>query len=406
MPQFSIVMNHFFKQLARYNLIIFLLVLFSLPLFLSLFLMINKEAMPPFIRSGYKLHGLNKELNVIPFTIKNFKSHEFQKYVEDFVANKLPLRSFFIRMNDQLYYSLLKKSYLNNSQVIIGKSNQLFEYSYIDDYCKKNVVDINKLKLWADHLKELSDFFKRQNKVFIYLITPSKAEYMPENIPSRFSCKGKGSKEALAQLSSLLRERKVLFVNAADQIYDAKSNYAIPLFSTGGTHWNSVGASIAANSIIALLNQSFHQSISKIKLDYQVATDPIGTDRDLLDLLNLLKPNDQYKVPLINHVKTNHYQTNYTLSCIGGSFLGQVLALYYDYDFFPKITYYYYFKIRKLTYGLKQISAIEESELDTQKLVKELVKSNIIVLEENSSKVASTNHAALFYDVMKKIYLF
>src|SRR6185437_3651531 len=62
------------------------------------------------------------------FSKKSLQSHAFQNYTEKLFEANTRFRKKFIAVNNQLYYSLFKKS-LANSGIIIGKENQLFELS-------------------------------------------------------------------------------------------------------------------------------------------------------------------------------------------------------------------------------------------------------------------------------------
>jgi hypothetical protein len=146
---------------------------------------------------------------------KHFSNRAFQQYFEELTTKKLRMRNFFVGTSNQFYYSVFKKSFAENSHVIIGKNNQLFEILYILSYCRLSNLnhDQSDLLVWADKIKKLSDYFEKQSKTFIYLITPSKVEYMPNAIPDRFPCLREGISMHVKQIVRLLEERGVRYIN-------------------------------------------------------------------------------------------------------------------------------------------------------------------------------------------------
>ena len=111
------------KMLWRYNLLWVLCILMLLPgFFFLLSVIFGEHAVIKFMRPQYKLHGITTETSQPIFNLNHFKSHDFQKEFEDYLAAAMPLRSLFIRINNQFFYSFFKKSFSYNNQIIIGKS--------------------------------------------------------------------------------------------------------------------------------------------------------------------------------------------------------------------------------------------------------------------------------------------
>ncbi|MDQ8039825.1 MAG: hypothetical protein REH83_05395, partial [Rickettsiella sp.] len=180
------------KLFFYYNFIIFIFFLIYFPI--TAFLL-NKIF--DFNFNDYynkQLWGIVENLHEPSLNIKNFISHDIQKYYEQLFTTNLPLRTLTIRLSNQIYYSFFKKSYSYNNQIVIGKNTQLYEFAYINNYCWLNGPPFDQAYLfnWANKLKELNDFFIQKGKKFIYIITPSKAEYLPKDIPNRFHCNKHG----------------------------------------------------------------------------------------------------------------------------------------------------------------------------------------------------------------------
>lgn len=317
------------KIVWRYNLLLLLILVLLLPGWLALICFFTTpQFIPKWSRPNYKLYGVTQELPPVHLSGSSVRNHEFQKYIETRMTNALPLRSSFIRLMNQFYFSGLKKSYAHNGTLVIGKQNYLYELSYIISYCQRISLDSKKLNQWADQLAQLNQYFKRQNKLFIYLITPSKAEYIPQYIPERFHCENREINPNVNQLVSLLRQRKVPVINAPHLMNVATEHYHTSMFPKGGIHWNNLGAALVANEIIRLVNKEKMHHLPQIKIQFKIDDNPIGYDRDILSLLNLWHPNDHYLVPQLQYEKPQFNTDHpYSLAIISGSFGTQIAEI-------------------------------------------------------------------------------
>lgn len=305
--------------LKEHNFLLLLLVFTFIPglLFLSAMLF-GIEKLPKRIRPSHHLTGITSQLEKPQFNLAQLKSHEIQKYLEDFFSSRLPLRSTLIRLNNQIFYSLFNKSYSNTPCLVVGKHKQLFEQPYIAAYCGFEgpaLYTTQQLQEWANTIKRLDNYYRKQGKMFIYVISPSKAEYMPETIPTRFHCTTRGVSKAVNVLTQLLNDRHVRYINGPELMVAGTKKYGIPMFGPGGTHWNDLGATIAVNQIIDKMNTPplhFTFQLKKPKLD--------AVDCDLLNLSNLLFPSRNYLVPEISYTSPCKNRQTKKISMIGGSF--------------------------------------------------------------------------------------
>ena len=249
-----------------------------------------------FVADSHEVHypGLNA---------KSFKNHAFQSYFEELIAKKLRMRNFFIKINSQIYYSFFKKSFAEENSVIIGKHQQLFETPYISAYCFAANNNVPQLSAWAEQVKKLAHYFQTRGKIFIYLITPSKAEYMPQAIPNRFSCTNRGLSNNVKKMAELLRERDIPYINGPEIMIEGKKKYGIEMFPPGGIHWNQLGSTLAANAIINTINAIQPTNLLPLKFNIILGgIDHLYAEDDLLSLIKLLRPNRNYLVPKLEFI--------------------------------------------------------------------------------------------------------
>lgn len=395
------------KLILRHNLLWALLILLFLPGLLGAYRLITHHHLFKWAEGHYRLYGVTDSIPPPEhYDFKHIASHEVQKYAEDTLTGKLPLRSWFIRISNQLYYSLFKTSYSYYNNIIIGKKNTLFERFYIQSYCGlipmpfDNLIE---LTAWADKLRTLQTFFAKNHKVFIYLITPNKVEYMSESVPDRYHCVRHGVSQHVRELEKLLKERNINYINASDFIISYANEHHVPLFSKGGTHWNYLAGTLVANALIDEINKLNHERLQPINYSATFTHTAHGIDHDLVSLLNLMKPNKKYEVPLVSYpsIQTGAPKT---ISFIGGSFLNQIISPLHENQIVSHIRLFFYFKQALNDYFPQHVITYNEVDANLQKTMPLILQSDVVILEENSANTIS-NHGLLFYDTIHEFSL-
>ena len=350
-----------------------------------------------------QLWGIVENLHKPQINIKNLISHDIQKYYEQLFTNNLPLRTLTIRLSNQIYYSLFKKSYSYNNQIVIGKNKQLYELAYINNYCGLNNPPFDEVYLlnWANILKELNDFFIRKGKKFIYVITPSKAEYLPSDIPNRFHCDKHGISPHVKTLEAFLSERGIHYISGPHLMIQATKEYKTSMFPRGGTHWNYLAGGVAANAIIQTINQLGIPTLKPLTFNYKLKK-PEGTDVDLTELLNLFKANKKYLVPKLDFKLSPI--NSISLAIVGDSFSDQFLDAFLKSDTFSKIDFYRYFKFSKTEYKKNSDPLVEDVNINSAHVLDSILAADVVILEENTLNTMS-EHGLLFHNLMKKLAL-
>lgn len=391
------------RNLLKYNLCALLLPMLFLPGALYLFTTATGKELPQNCRFDYRLTGTFVDTPKKKLTLNNFKRHYYQKYIEETLTSQFPLRSLFIRLNNQFFY-MLKKSYVSDGQLVIGKSNQLFTQQYIYSYCgqyPERHVNGDEANKWADDIKKLNDYFTKHGQTFVYVISPSKAGYMPENIPARFHCKQKGDPAYIGAMVKALEERKIPYVNAQALMRTGEQQYKIPMFPRGGIHWNAVGANLAVNEIISEVNKVGFSTLKPVSFTFKMEK-PEGSDRDLLTLLNLKTPNTHYKAP--NLVYTNPIKNpKDSLAFIGGSFSTMLSSSLTTSGRFKDVYLYSYFKLKRFHFTQTNME-FGPIDPDSKQWLHDVQSAKVVILEENAEITGST-HGKMFFDAMHELKL-
>jgi alginate O-acetyltransferase complex protein AlgJ len=280
------------------------------------------------LRIGRYLRGVIEPPPPFQWSWQAFTNGNNQRAIAHEVTQSIPLRNVLIRVNNQIRYKLFGQ--LGAAGVLRGEDGQLIEKPYLDEYCSRDLAKMQApARLWASQLKELQDNIQSRGHAFIYLITPSKVAHFPEAFINRFSC-ASAERDRLGKVPvfvAMLKAAGVNVVDAATLTHAMKGKYEFGMFPQGGVHWNQLAVAHAANALIDEINRQRRSSpIAPLQWTYTVSDNATGEDRDLLDLLNILLPQAQYKVPVVRYAPRQcGPEAKLDVAVIGGSFI-HVLA--------------------------------------------------------------------------------
>ena len=111
-------------------------------------------------------------------------SGKYQEIQETYLNSMFGLRSFCVRLNNQIAYSAFNKAKANG--VIIGKENYLFEKNYIDAYIGNDFIGQDSIAKTINQLKFINDTLLKLKKNLIIVLAPGKASFYPEYIPDKY----------------------------------------------------------------------------------------------------------------------------------------------------------------------------------------------------------------------------
>ena len=276
------------------------------------------------IRIGRNLRGVVEPPKPFQWTWQAFVNGDNQRAISYEVTQSVPLRRVLIRVNNQIRYKLFGQ--FGAPGLLRGNDGHLIEKAYLDEYCARDLALMEApARLWASQLKELQDFIQARGHAFIYLITPSKAAHFPEAFVNRYPCaSAQGARDGkVPTFVAMLRAAGVNVVDAATLTHSMKGKYEFGMFPQGGVHWNQLAVAYAANALIEEINRQRKTSpITLLKWTYTVSDNATGEDRDLLDLLNILLPRPQYKVPVVRYAPRQcGPEAKLDIAVIGGSFI-------------------------------------------------------------------------------------
>lgn len=360
------------------------------------------------IRSASPLAGVAKP-KPARWTLDAFLSGELQKAVSINLGKASPVFPISVRAKNQLVFSLFGESAAPG--VIIGRNGQLYEQMYIDEFCARDgAADETRVGEWASTLRAIQDAIEARGKSFVYLISPSKAARYPEDLPASASCASRATSmpDKLTPYLAALEKNGVRHVDGAGLMSAQRPKHAIPLFPRGGTHWNSVGGALALQEATRAIPAS---PIGRLEFLFAPALEALGTDRDLLDLLNLLWPDVYYPTAAIGRAEEAGACANTPrLLAMGGSFVHQVLAAATLAPCPPRIDYWFYMRTEDNGVELGHYrrapgdaSKGERASAVFDELVENLAGADFILLEENESNIATMKQVGQLSEATRRL---
>lgn len=332
------------------------------------------------------------------FTWAGFWNGTFQKQSETWFAESFGLRGWFIRINNQIAYSVFGVSRQRNDRVVVGQFEQLYELPYLRDACHmKQPLPTARLNELAERIARVQSLFESRHVRFITVITPQKASIYPEFMPLAFRNNMGTAERDYDAIVPLLRRHGVTLVDGHELTLQAKSKFDYPLFCQGSTHWNDLGAFPTARAVVPLLNQQDSKSPASVSLGKIATTNRAsGSEADLVAFMNVLAPPRHYVVPL-PEIRTSGAlgeKTKQTLVIVGGSFVDKLYRIWGGSGLFSRVDWYRYY-----IEGIWRFPSENgrKFDVDTFPWKKVFLKADAVVLEINESNFHG-GHITRFLD--------
>lgn len=363
------------------------------------------------IRSAEPLSGVPK-IEAAPWTLPTFLSGETQRIVSMNLGRTSPVFPISVRAKNQLMYSLFRASGAAN--IAIGRQEQLFATGYIEEFCSRGgAPDGARLNTWADSVSKIAATAKAQGRGFVYVISPSKAAHAPQYLPIGRSCPvliRNLSQDKLSPFRAALEQRGAPYVDSARLLRQEKTNYPIDLFPRGGIHWNLLGAALTMREMTRIIETENGSSpIGNYEFDWREDDVAKGTDRDLLDLLNLFWPDDHYPTAAVSRrdgEATCPHKPRLLL--VGDSFLRELIVVAAQSPCPPEIDYWFYVRddaggitLTRFLTAPGEIGNGQRLPTDLELLPESFANANAVVLEENEANISYNRQVGNLLDAVR-----
>ena len=246
----------------------------------------------------------------------------FQEKKNAYANDNIGFRPDFIRINNQLDYSLFDK--LHFSYGLLGPDHCLWDNVYIDSYLGIDYIGYQKSLALITKLKKLQDTLNSLGIPLVMIYAPSKAYYYPELFPAYLKSKARGP----ANLETFLRLGDSLGVRQLDfngWLLSLKKKSKEVLYPKQGIHWSVYAAALAADTLTKYIDKIKRVQMPQISWEkINHTTIAQATDDDMSKTLNLITP---FNAELFSYpeliFKDEEKKTKLNALYIGDSFMCQ-----------------------------------------------------------------------------------
>lgn len=221
------------------------------------------------------------------FTLEGWFSGTFQRSVEIRANQAFAFRSWLVRLNNQLAFSLWGRAKANG--VLVGPGLFLNDRLHVEAWSGADLVGEEAIRAKLRALDRLDDALVARGGAALLVVLPGKATAYPERVPrgSRPPA-APGNREVYARLA---KATGAPFLDLTPRFLEHRRSSPHPLFSPYGIHWTELGAVLGMQEILARLGERTGRPLPRIEIvDLEVTDRLAPVDLDVAEGMNLLFP--------------------------------------------------------------------------------------------------------------------
>lgn len=270
----------------------------------------------------FKLRPLAGYFETVPnpeFRKRAWLNGTFQEEKEKYLNQNHGLKSFLVRLHNQLDYWFYNKSHAN--KVLCGKDGVFYEESYIKSYLGMDFLGEDSIKRTIEKLKFVQESLAAKNKSLLIVMAPGKGSFYPDNFPNPYSSYKKATNN-YDVFSKKLVEEKINTIDFNGWFMSQKGKTKYPLMTELGIHWTIYGATLAFDSIAKYMEVKRNIDLPDIVYKGFQESDTLWSpDGDIYEASNLLVNMKHQKTayPIVE-VNSKGKQTPPGILTVGDSF--------------------------------------------------------------------------------------
>lgn len=283
-----------------------------------------------------------------PLRPSTWWSGQFQRDFEPWFASVLASRGWLVRLTNQVYYSVFRRSYMIDGHIIVGRDRYLYGLTYLHFYCHSDApLSTETLAPFVADLRELQRLLARRNNNLLFIVTPSKATGLPEFLPAGLCAPPAAPDQRRRRFVGMLRQAGIAVIDGPELTRAMKARDPIPPFPRGSTHWSLLAGSRVAGVFMDDVRRLTGDDLGQLTVENpRWDAPPTGSDADFAGLLNVLWPPLDYPTGAAAPVCRSTVRGRSTaLIAVGGSFLEAVLGPLAACGLFEHIDFYFYYTL-------------------------------------------------------------
>jgi hypothetical protein len=345
------------------------------------------NAFSPWPWRSAHLNGAPVTLAVSERSLETFIDRSLQDSLAKVIGPSIPFFNDAIRVHNQIVYSGFGLS--PSHHILIGKDEYLHNPLYTNVYCRRDIAgSADDLRQWAQEKRDIQDIITARGQIFLYVLTPSKVEFIPDTLPESFPCLSQDRRQFTAVALSYLDAMGVKYVDATATMEEVEPRFGYEPFPRYGIHWTELAAYPATLQIIAAINSARGGSgVIPYEIVVSPANTPVIQDYDYGLLMNILWPLKA------NNTATFSVTTPAPSPCpvspsilaVGGSFFQALGTNLSRGPCAPIMNHLFYFSLDTYHYESGELTGTGKPDY-------ELLKSaEIVIVEENIGILPAKN---------------
>lgn len=298
------------------------------------------------------------------FTFEKWLNNKWTTKFEQYVETHVGFRKFFIRLRNQIHYSLFNVS---TRGTLIGKQQYLYEVDYLNALYGLDFRGTDSLAMRSVKLKRVIDALNVRNTKVLVVIAPGKASYYPEHFTYDMVKKyDKQTPTNYAVYKALFDQLKIPYIDMRKWFLQMKDTSSMPLFPRMGVHWSVYGSLLAADSMLKYMEHQWQKPIGRISWNTIERTNKYRvSDGDLMELLNLLwdPPTDTMPYPVVKFDAVAKEQRPDVLA-IGDSYYWNIVCDSVPLKLFADSSYYWFYNERAFSPDMTMRYMVNPAKLE------------------------------------------
>ena len=253
---------------------------------------------------------------------------QFEKYFSDNFYGKPTT----VKCHNQVVYSIFNDC---SGDWIQGKDGYLFPKYISQDVAYAGFLENNnyyELTAYANKVAQLQHVLRKQEKDFLYVLSPVKTEIYPDYLPwylrlsyNRYSNLDNSRHRLLIRA---FEEAGVNYYDATEDLMNIRGNPVFDAFSKTGMHWTLTATAIEMQKMFESIGERLqYTNLPRIQIT-EITNDFYDIDKDILYAQNVYIPkvSDHYTSPIISYDESED-----SLFLFGTSMCGEITdSLYRD----------------------------------------------------------------------------
>lgn len=223
------------------------------------------------------------------FTWRCWFNEIFQTRFNKAIEDNIGFRNFFVRLNNQVNFSLYKVS--ENPNIVVGKNNCIFEEGYILAWLGRNFIGKELINERLRRTKWVQEYLKQEKNIdLIVIFEPGKGSFHSQYIPDRYHPNIKQQSNYDYYIERC-RATGIAHIDLCSYFLQLRDTSQHALFPMYGVHWGSYGMTLAADTIVRYIEgvrQADLPDFDRSKLLVTNQNKDVDVDWDAEQAMNLL----------------------------------------------------------------------------------------------------------------------